>query len=163
MWVFWFEVVKRWRRILNRRSQQRRRTWARMIKLATDYLPKPLVPPRKAARLVDVPLGTITTLTVNVNNVGQVLAGNGVLQAIRFMKPPARTGSCHIDGIISLTETGIPNCLPKALFHVDIARSWYTPFHPIYSNEMLTHGSIAFVELTIARCPAGVEFEIDIA
>jgi hypothetical protein len=43
MWVFSFEAVKRWQRILNRRSQQRRFTWARMIKLAIDYVPKPLI------------------------------------------------------------------------------------------------------------------------
>jgi RNA-directed DNA polymerase len=43
VWTFWFEVVKRWQRVLNRRSQQRRLTWARMIRLAIDYLPKPLI------------------------------------------------------------------------------------------------------------------------
>jgi RNA-directed DNA polymerase len=43
LWVFWFEVVKRWQRILNRRSQQRRTTWARIIAIASDYLPKPLI------------------------------------------------------------------------------------------------------------------------
>jgi RNA-directed DNA polymerase len=40
---FWMEVVKRWKRALNRRSQRHNLTWARMLKLAADYLPQPRI------------------------------------------------------------------------------------------------------------------------
>jgi RNA-directed DNA polymerase len=39
--LFWVEVTKRWRRVLNRRSQRERFTWKRMWKLASDWLPPP--------------------------------------------------------------------------------------------------------------------------
>ena len=38
---FWCEVVKRWQRHLNRRSQHGKLTWARMLNLAIDWLPPP--------------------------------------------------------------------------------------------------------------------------
>ena len=37
------EVIKRWRRALGRRSQKGDLTWARMEKLADDWLPKPRI------------------------------------------------------------------------------------------------------------------------
>jgi RNA-directed DNA polymerase len=40
---FWTEIVKRWQRVLNRRSQQDHLTWARMLKLANDWLPPPRI------------------------------------------------------------------------------------------------------------------------
>src|SRR5215211_4579140 len=40
---FWIEVVKRWKRLLNRRSQRGNLTWVRMLKLASDYLPQPCI------------------------------------------------------------------------------------------------------------------------
>ena len=36
-------VTDLWRRTLRRRSQKDRITWARMAKLADDYLPKPII------------------------------------------------------------------------------------------------------------------------
>jgi RNA-directed DNA polymerase len=41
--LFWVEIVKRWQRILNRRGQRTRLTWARMAKLANDWLPPPRI------------------------------------------------------------------------------------------------------------------------
>jgi group II intron reverse transcriptase/maturase len=41
--LFWVEITKRWRRVLNRRSQRGNLTWDRMMKLAADWLPKPRV------------------------------------------------------------------------------------------------------------------------
>jgi RNA-directed DNA polymerase len=41
--LFRNEVVKRWQRVLNRRGQRKRLTWARMVKLANDCLPQPLI------------------------------------------------------------------------------------------------------------------------
>ena len=37
------EITKRWRRSLSRRSQKGNLTWARMLKLADDWLPKPRI------------------------------------------------------------------------------------------------------------------------
>jgi RNA-directed DNA polymerase len=39
--VFRDEIIKRWRRVLSRRSQNGALTWARMLKLAADWLPQP--------------------------------------------------------------------------------------------------------------------------
>ena len=41
--VFRHHVTDLWRRTLRRRSQKDRITWARMTKLADDYLPKPII------------------------------------------------------------------------------------------------------------------------
>jgi RNA-directed DNA polymerase len=41
--LFWVEIVKRWQQVLNRRGQKGNLTWKRMLQLATDYLPKPLI------------------------------------------------------------------------------------------------------------------------
>ena len=40
---FWVEITKRWRQALNRRGQRDRLTWARMLKLANDWLPQPRI------------------------------------------------------------------------------------------------------------------------
>ena len=37
------EIIRRWRRLLSRRSQKGGLTWARMKKLADDWLPKPQI------------------------------------------------------------------------------------------------------------------------
>ena len=37
------EIIVRWRRVLHRRSQKSALTWARMTKLADDWLPKPRI------------------------------------------------------------------------------------------------------------------------
>ena len=39
--VFRDEIIKRWRRVLSRRSQKGALTWARMLELAADWLPQP--------------------------------------------------------------------------------------------------------------------------
>jgi group II intron reverse transcriptase/maturase len=41
--MFRDEIAKRWRRVLNRRSQKRSFNWARMKKLADDWLPQPAI------------------------------------------------------------------------------------------------------------------------
>ncbi len=41
--AFRAEITKRWRRSLSRRSQKGNLTWARMLKLADDWLPKPRI------------------------------------------------------------------------------------------------------------------------
>jgi RNA-directed DNA polymerase len=41
--LFWNEVIKRWRQVLNRRGQRKRLTWTWMMKLANDRLPKPRI------------------------------------------------------------------------------------------------------------------------
>jgi RNA-directed DNA polymerase len=41
--VFRAEVLKRWRQTLRQRSQKSALTWARMAKLADDWLPKPRI------------------------------------------------------------------------------------------------------------------------
>ena len=41
--VFRHHVTDLWRRTLRRRSQKDRITWARMAKLADDFLPKPII------------------------------------------------------------------------------------------------------------------------
>ena len=41
--VFRHHVTDLWRRTLRRRSQTARMTWARMTKLANDFLPKPII------------------------------------------------------------------------------------------------------------------------
>ena len=41
--VFRAEVLKRWRQTLRQRSQKSALTWARMVKLADDWLPKPRI------------------------------------------------------------------------------------------------------------------------
>ena len=41
--TFRVEIVKRWRRMLIRRSQKGALTWARMTRLADDWLPKPQI------------------------------------------------------------------------------------------------------------------------
>src|SRR6202049_2076989 len=41
--AFRAEITERWRRTLIRRSQKGRLTWARMAKLADDWLPKPRI------------------------------------------------------------------------------------------------------------------------
>jgi RNA-directed DNA polymerase len=41
--VFLHHVTDLWRRTLRRRSQKDRTTWARMTKLASDFLPKPII------------------------------------------------------------------------------------------------------------------------
>ena len=41
--VFRQRVTDLWRRTLRRRSQKARITWARMTKLADDFLPKPII------------------------------------------------------------------------------------------------------------------------
>jgi hypothetical protein len=39
--LFWVEITKRWRRVLNQHGQRGNLTWARMMKLASDWLPQP--------------------------------------------------------------------------------------------------------------------------
>ena len=39
--AFRYQVIGFWRRWLRRRSQKDDTTWARIVKLANDYLPKP--------------------------------------------------------------------------------------------------------------------------
>src|ERR1700675_2569822 len=41
--AFRAEITERWRRTLSRRSQKGNLTWARMVKLADDWLPKPRI------------------------------------------------------------------------------------------------------------------------
>jgi RNA-directed DNA polymerase len=41
--LFRIEVILRWRRVLNRRSQRHRLTWTRMLRLANDWLPQPRI------------------------------------------------------------------------------------------------------------------------
>jgi group II intron reverse transcriptase/maturase len=41
--VFWHRVTDLWRRMLRRRSQTARITWARITQLAHDWLPKPII------------------------------------------------------------------------------------------------------------------------
>ena len=41
--AFRAEITERWRRTLSRRSQKGGLTWARMAKLADDWLPKPRI------------------------------------------------------------------------------------------------------------------------
>jgi hypothetical protein len=41
--AFRYYIVDLWRRTLRRRSQRDQTTWARMSKLADDYLPKPRI------------------------------------------------------------------------------------------------------------------------
>src|ERR1700720_1673528 len=41
--AFRTEITERWRRTLSRRSQKGGLTWARMAKLADDWLPKPRI------------------------------------------------------------------------------------------------------------------------
>jgi RNA-directed DNA polymerase len=41
--LFWVEITKRWHRVLNRRGQRGKLTWARMVKLANDWLPQPRI------------------------------------------------------------------------------------------------------------------------
>ncbi len=41
--MFRDEIAKRWRRVLNRRSQKRTLNWARMKKLVRDWLPQPVI------------------------------------------------------------------------------------------------------------------------
>jgi RNA-directed DNA polymerase len=41
--AFRAEITKRWRQSLSRRSQKGNLTWARMLKLADDWLPKPRI------------------------------------------------------------------------------------------------------------------------
>jgi group II intron reverse transcriptase/maturase len=43
LWSFRAEVTRRWRQSLGRRSQNGDLTWARMMKLADDWLPKPRI------------------------------------------------------------------------------------------------------------------------
>jgi group II intron reverse transcriptase/maturase len=43
LWSFREEVTRRWRQSLGRRSQNGGLTWARMMKLADDWLPKPRI------------------------------------------------------------------------------------------------------------------------
>lgn len=51
--TFRYEVVKRWKRALSRRSQKARVSWERMSKLAETWLPKPkIVHPYPSQRLV---------------------------------------------------------------------------------------------------------------
>jgi RNA-directed DNA polymerase len=41
--AFRYHVTNLWRRTLRRRSQKDACTWARIVRLATDFLPKPLI------------------------------------------------------------------------------------------------------------------------
>ena len=39
--LFWVAITKRWQRVLNQHGQRGNPTWARMMKLASDWLPQP--------------------------------------------------------------------------------------------------------------------------
>jgi hypothetical protein len=43
LWSFRDEVIRRWQQTLGRRSQNGYLTWARMMRLADDWLPKPRI------------------------------------------------------------------------------------------------------------------------
>jgi RNA-directed DNA polymerase len=43
LWSFRDEVIRRWQQTLGRRSQNGYLNWARMMRLADDWLPKPRI------------------------------------------------------------------------------------------------------------------------
>jgi hypothetical protein len=103
-----------------------------------------------------------TTYTVNNANVGQVIARNGALVAIRFMQAP-NMGRLYdwSDGLFALIDDSQTGAVPKALFSDHIPTSSWKPANAIYSGEIM-RGSILFTNLTLSHCPQGAAFELDV-
>jgi hypothetical protein len=102
-----------------------------------------------------------TTIRIDQTSRGAVIANNGFLRGIRIItSPPASVVGHYPEYLLSLVDTSWGN-VPRALFHCDIATSGYSP-SAYFSRELMTNGGTPFGNLTVAQCPTGASFDIDV-
>jgi hypothetical protein len=101
----------------------------------------------------------VTTITITAADEGTTVANNKTLTAIRFTKPPSVYG----DGRFELVDDGVAGYSTR-LYAVDVQPSSFPTkqdyAHSWPSYELLTDGSVDFVNLTVLHVPG--EFELDV-
>jgi hypothetical protein len=101
----------------------------------------------------------MTTITITSANVGQTLAQNGVLSALRF-KVPTRAFARNF----CLVDDAPPNdASPRQLFSSDMLAQPPNNNGALQSpyGNCFQDASIAFGNLTVQACPEGAVFEVD--
>jgi hypothetical protein len=100
-----------------------------------------------------------TTIRIDQTSRGAVIATGGTLRAIRIVTSPL-PNVMGLEGLLSLVDSSV-GLVPRALFHVDVTTSGYSP-SAYFSSRLMTNGGTPFGTLVVAACPAGSEFEIDV-
>jgi hypothetical protein len=98
-----------------------------------------------------------TTISVSQANEGTVIASSGSITALRCTTSPT-PGTYHwFNGLLTLAETGRPG-IPKELYNIH-APTYFV----IAGTHLFDNCAIPFVQLTLAHCPVGAQFELDLA
>jgi hypothetical protein len=91
------------------------------------------------------------TLTVTARSLGQTLAENGTMRAIRLLAGARMMFGGGLVSFVDRDRTGFP---PKAV--------WSATIRDEDAPKVLLAEPVVFRELVLVHCPHGVQIEVDI-
>jgi hypothetical protein len=114
---------------------------------------------RKVTKLVGQPRATVTTLTVDFNDLGSTLATGSTLTSVRFVTSPSRLINPPSDWLFALVdEDAYGN--RRTMIRADVSAQMWSPNGLMQTNEVW-NASENFTSLILERIPMGSQFEID--